>query len=256
MSTSGNITILKIGGSIITDKDADDGTANYGEIKRIAGEISKHHGRLIVVHGAGSFGHPQAKKYELTEKFDAKGALITHVSVKVLNCIVVESLVNAGVDAIGVHPMNNTISDNGRIVQMFQKNIHLMLDNGFVPVLHGDVVMDTKLGTSILSGDQIVAYLAVQLGDARIGIGSAKDGVLDDKGNTIPSITSSNFKDIEKFIGGSESTDVTGGMLGKVGELLHLFEISNINSYIFNAGKPGNISKFLDGTDIGTVITK
>ena len=181
------ITILKIGGSIITDKDANDGAANDGEIKRIAGEISKHHGRLIVVHG------PQAKRYALTEKFDAEGALITHVSVKTLNRIVVGSLKNAGVNAVGVHPMGNTVCENGRITQMFLDNIHLMLDNGFVPVLHGDVVMDTKLGTSVLSGDQIVPYLAVQLGGARIGIGSAKDGVLDDKGVTIPTITSTNF---------------------------------------------------------------
>ncbi|MDO9517167.1 MAG: isopentenyl phosphate kinase [Methanosarcinaceae archaeon] len=251
-----NLTILKIGGSIITDKNADDGTANYDEIERIAGEISKHHGRLIIVHGAGSFGHPQAKKYALTEKFDAKGALITHESVKTLNRIVVESLKNAGVDAVGVHPMGNTVSENGRITQMFLENIHLMLDNGFVPVLHGDVVMDTKLGTSVLSGDQIVPYLAVQFGGARIGIGSAKDGVLDDVGATIPTITTSNYKDVKKHIGESESTDVTGGMLGKVGELLKLCETSSITSYIFNAGKSGNISKFLGGEDIGTAITK
>ncbi len=256
MGTLCDITILKIGGSIITDKDADNGIANYDEIKRIAGEISKHHGKLIIVHGAGSFGHPQAKKYELTEKFDAKGALITHESVKILNYIVVESLANAGVNAIGIHPMSNTISENGRIAQMFLKNIHLMLGNGFVPVLHGDVVMDTKLGTSILSGDQIVPYLAVQLGGARIGIGSAKDGVLNDEGDTIQTITSLNFKDIKQYIGGSESTDVTGGMFGKVVELLQLCEISGINSYIFNAGKIGNISRFLDGANIGTMITK
>ena len=251
-----NITILKIGGSIITDKDADAGSAKYDEIERIAGEICTHHGRLIVVHGAGSFGHPHAKKYALTEKFDAKGAIITHESVKTLNRIVVDSLKDAGVDAIGVHPMASTVSENGRITQMFLDNIHLMLDNGFVPVLHGDVVMDTKKGTSVLSGDQIVPYLAVQLGGARIGIGSAKDGVLDDKDVTIPTITQLNFKDIEKHIGGSESTDVTGGMLGKVGELLKLCETSSITSYIFNAGKSGNVSRFLGGEDIGTAITK
>ena len=251
-----NLTILKIGGSIITDKNADDGAANYDEIKRIADEISKHHGRLVVVHGAGSFGHPQAKKYALTEKFDAKGALITNDSVKMLNRIVVEFLRNAGVNAVGVHPISSTVSRDGRIIQMFLDNIYLMLDNGFVPVLHGDMVMDTKLGASVLSGDQIVPYLAVQLGGARIGIGSAKDGVLDDKGATIPTITSSNFKDVKKHIGGSESTDVTGGMLGKVVELLKLCETSSITSYIFNAGKSGNVSRFLGGEDIGTAITK
>ena len=71
----------------------------------------------------------------------------------------------------------------------------------------------------------------------------------------VEAITSSNFRDIGKYIGASENTDVTGGMLGKVDELLKLCETSSITSYIFNAAKNGNVSKFLNGDNIGTAIT-
>jgi isopentenyl phosphate kinase len=34
------------------------------------------------------------------------------------------------------------------------------LDAGLVPVLHGDVVLDDQQGSTILSGDRVVSYLA------------------------------------------------------------------------------------------------
>ncbi|MDP2215939.1 MAG: isopentenyl phosphate kinase [Methanolobus sp.] len=251
-----SITVLKIGGSVITDKSTDEGTARVEEIRRIASEIALSDTRLVIVHGAGSFGHPQAKRYGLTGKFDPLGSIITHVSVKELNRIVVDALNDAGVKAVGVHPMNCIVCDNGRIKEMFLEQIHIMLDNGFVPVLHGDVVMDTALGTCVLSGDRIVPYLASELGAERIGIGSAENGVLDGNGNTIKIISATNFEHIKQFIGGSANTDVTGGMLGKVLELLELSDTSDITSYIFNAGNAGNIAGFLLGENIGTAISK
>lgn len=256
MEDDQGITILKIGGSVITDKSAEDGAARRGEIRRIAKEIAGFDSRLIIVHGAGSFGHPQAKRYGLTGKFDASGSIITHRSVKELNDIIVDELNEAGVSAIGLHPMNCTISNDGRICEMALNVITSMLDAGFVPVLHGDVVMDSKLGTSILSGDQIVPYLASKLNARRVGIGSAENGVLDGDGQTIRNINPGNFDTIRQFIGGSANTDVTGGMLGKVLELLDLSEASSTTSYIFNAGYAGNISGFLNGENIGTAISK
>jgi isopentenyl phosphate kinase len=89
---------------------------------------------------------------------------------------------------------------------------------------------------------------------SRIGIGSAEEGVLDDKGGVIPQINNENFDEIKAYLGGSANTDVTGGMLGKVLELLELSEQSNSTSYIFNAGNTGNISDFLSGKNIGTAI--
>ncbi|MEA1984050.1 MAG: isopentenyl phosphate kinase [Euryarchaeota archaeon] len=255
MNNSDHITILKIGGSVITDKNADNGLAKKGEIKRLAREISTYEGKLVVVHGAGSFGHPQAKRYSLVDRFDAEGAIITHRSVKELSDMVIDSLNDAGVRAIAVHPMNCMVSSDGRITNMFLDNIRIMLDNGLVPVLHGDVVMDPVLGVSIVSGDQIVPYLGAALGASRIGVGSAEDGVLDSQGYTVADITLDNFDQVKRHIGASQSTDVTGGMLGKVLELLELCRTSGTTSYIFNAGVGGNVLSFLRGENIGTAIT-
>ena len=138
---------------------------------------------------------------------------------------------------------------------MFMDTIRIMLDNGLVPVLHGDVVMDPVHGASVVSGDQIVPYLAAALGASRIGVGSAEDGVLDSQGYTVADITLDNFDQVKRYIGASQSTDVTGGMLGKVLELLELCRTSGTTSYIFNAGVGGNVLSFLRGENIGTAIT-
>ncbi|MCQ1534585.1 isopentenyl phosphate kinase family protein [Methanosarcina sp. KYL-1] len=255
MNTSTETVILKLGGSVITDKGADEGVVREADLLRIAREVSGYRGKMIVVHGAGSFGHTYAKKYGLDRQFDPEGAIVTHESVKKLAATVVNSLNRFGVRAIAVHPMGCTVCKNGRIESMYLDNIKLMLEKGFVPVLHGDVVMDTELGACILSGDQIVPYLAKKLGVTRLGLGSAEDGVLDKDGKPVPEITPGNFEEFRGCIGASGNTDVTGGMLGKVRELLDLSKTSCITSYIFNAGKADNVHRFLSGEPIGTRIS-
>jgi isopentenyl phosphate kinase len=255
MKDSNEPVILKLGGSVITDKNADEGVVREADLLRIAKEVSKFQGKLIIVHGAGSFGHTYAKKYGLDKGFDPEGAIITHESVKKLSSTVVDALNQFGVRAVAVHPMCCTVCKNRRIESMYLDNIKLMIDKGFIPVLHGDVVMDLELGVCVLSGDQIVPYLAKELGITRLGLGSAENGVLDKDGKTVPEITPEKFEDFKQYIRGSESTDVTGGMLGKVQELLELSKMSCITSYIFNAGKENNIYRFLNGESIGTRIT-
>ncbi|MGI5991377.1 MAG: isopentenyl phosphate kinase [Methanosarcina sp.] len=255
MKVSTESVILKLGGSVITDKAADQGVIREADLLRIAKEVSGYRGKMIIVHGAGSFGHTYAKKYGLDRGFDPEGVIVTHESVKELASRVVDALNEYGIRAIAVHPMGCTVCRNGRIESMYLDNIKLMLENDFVPVLHGDVVMDLELGACVLSGDQIVPYLAKELKIARLGLGSAEDGVLDKSGKPVPEITPETFENFKHYIRGSESTDVTGGMLGKVQELLELSKTSCITSHIFNAGKENNICRFLDGESIGTKIS-
>ncbi len=255
MKVSTESVILKLGGSVITDKAADQGVIREADLLRIAKEVSGYRGKMIIVHGAGSFGHTYAKKYGLDRGFDPEGVIVTHESVKELASRVVAALNEYGIRAIAVHPMGCTVCRNGRIESMYLDNIKLMLENDFVPVLHGDVVMDLELGACVLSGDQIVPYLAKELKIARLGLGSAEDGVLDKSGKPVPEITPETFENFKHYIRGSESTDVTGGMLGKVQELLELSKTSCITSHIFNAGKENNICRFLDGESIGTKIS-
>ena len=59
-----DLMILKLGGSVITDKSTSYATADEKNIELIANEILKckkdFNFKLIIVHGAGSFGHPLA----------------------------------------------------------------------------------------------------------------------------------------------------------------------------------------------------
>ena len=251
-----SLIILKIGGSVITEKSSLS-RAKEAEIDRISNEIASFKkdsdSQLILVHGAGSFGHPQAMKYRLIEGFDAQGAYLTHASVKVLNSKVVETLNNAGAHALPVHPLSSCLLENGKIIDFQLGQIKVMLEKGIIPVLHGDVVMDRIKGTSVLSGDKIIPYLAVGLNASHIGAGSDVDGVLDNKDEVIKKITQYSFVDMKKNIKGSSSPDVTGGMLGKVSELLELASFG-ISSRIFNASRKGMVSRFLYGEDVGTLI--
>ena len=49
----------------------------------------------------------------------------------------------------------------------------------FTPVLYGDAVLDDKLGFTVLSGDQLVAYLAIKYKASKIVIGADTDGLFD-----------------------------------------------------------------------------
>ncbi len=251
-----SITILKIGGSVITEKDSV-AVAKKDEIERISQEIAAFRKEvkqpLILVHGAGSFGHPQAMEH-LSKGFNANGIYLIHASVKVLNSLVVDSLNKAGLNALPVHPLSSCLLENGKIVDLQIGHINLMLSKDMVPVLHGDVVMDRTLGAAVLSGDRIVPHLAQVTAASGIGAGSNVDGVLDDKGEVIKKITPQGFVDMKKNIMGASAPDVTGGMLGKVSELVELSK-KGISSRIFNAAKKGIVSKFLYGEDVGTLIT-
>jgi len=240
--------LLKIGGSVLTDKRREC-TFNMQNIKRIAGEIARASVPIVIVHGAGSFGHPQAKKYHIQQNPDTEGLVKTHRAVLELNTVFVETLEEEGVAATGVHPLNCLLAERSVVKQWGVEIIERMVDFGVTPVIHGDVVMDTINGISVISGDQLLTYLAKKLDVAIIGAGTAVDGVLDENGRTIPYITPSNFKEVSDYIRGSTDDDVTGGMRGKVVELLKLAE-SGTQSVIFNADLSNMVFKFLSGEAI------
>jgi len=249
------ITILKIGGSVLTDKSRE-GKLNRKEMTRIAREIASGNVRdLILIHGAGSFGHPIAKKFGLNVpgRQNYRGSTLTHEMVKELNRAIIKELIESDVVAMPVHPMSCAISSKGRLNTMMTAQIELMMDNDIVPVIHGDVVMDMDWGVSILSGDQIVLHLAQRLNAKRVGVGTDVDGIMDGS-KVITSITPKTFSNIKPLLTTSKNVDVTGGMLGKVSELVKLAG-KGIPSYVFNASKKGNVMAFLNGNvDFGTVI--
>ena len=259
-------TILKIGGSVITDKNGEL-AARTETINRLAEEIQKANVKnLIIVHGGGSFGHPTAQKYGikegLREDTQKVGFSETHHVMTVLNGLVLDSLVWHNIPALSVTPSCCVVTEKGRIKHFEDAVLKMLLKMGFVPVLCGDVTLDEKLGFTVLSGDQIVAYLARKFGAAKIVMGVDTDGLYDADPKVVknaklyPHLTLSELKKVKEKLGRSTAADLTGGMLGKITELVPAVE-QGIPVAIVNAAKPNYVYKALRGEAVkGTVIEK
>ena len=239
--------VLKLGGSVVTDKAGECAVRN-DRIGECAGEIARRPGvQLVLVHGAGSCGHPQACRHRLDQGVppgDLAGIPETHHAVADLNRIIVDALRGAGREAVGVHPLGHCVATAGRLQHPDWRPVGFMLSLGLTPVLHGDVVMDTVRGASIVSGDQLVSSLARALSPDRVGLATDVPGVLGGDGAVVGRIRRGEGKGLA---GGSRSTDVTGGMEGKLGELLALAD-AGVSSSIFHASRIGD---FLDGRPHG-----
>lgn len=263
------LIILKLGGSVITRKEAEKPTLNHENLERIAREISQsNYQKLIIVHGAGSFGHPFALKYgigdEIRNNQDLEnkkmGFSITQQAVKELNSRVCHYLRKHNILSVSIQPSSFILTKNKRIKSANLDLIRRYLDLGFIPVLYGDVVLDSEdaIKMAVLSGDQIIKYLAENLKPKRVILGTDVDGIYnkDPKKYADAQLLEvvSSLDHMEN--GDTETTDVTGGMGGKLSELLKLADIG-VESEIINANHFNIIKKALNGEKImGTLIEK
>jgi len=260
------LTILKLGGSVITTKDSFF-TPNKKAIIRLAEEIARSDVKsLIIVHGGGSFGHPVAKQYKINKGYKDSSQIIgfskTHQAMTTLNKLIMDSLIGQNIPAIEIQPSSCMITKSGRIQVMEQRPLTKLLRMGFVPVLYGDAVLDADTGFAILSGDQLVSTLAIQLNARHIIIGTDVDGIctadpkIDLSAKLIHHISLSELKKLQPNVGKAKVTDVTGGMFGKIIELIPAIE-QKIKVIIVNAAKSNNVYKALKGEKVvGTIINK
>ena len=259
--------ILKIGGSAITDK-TEQLAAKTEIINRLAEEIKRADlDNLIIVHGGGSFGHPTAAKYGIKDGYKEDptqklGFAETHHVMTVLNGLVMDALIWHEVPAISIAPSSCILTNNGKIRFFDETVLKVMEKMLFKPVLYGDAVLDDKLGFTILSGDQLVAYLAIRYKASKIVVGVDTDGLFDADPKTNPNakpykhLTLAELKQIQPKIGKAAGTDVTGGMAGKIAELIPAIE-QGVRVTITGATKGLSIYRALtDQSVLGTEIEK
>ena len=257
--------ILKLGGSVVTDKDKPF-TPNTPNIERLAAEVAASTSTpLVIVHGGGSYGHPVAKKYSIDEGYKRPGQLLgfsrTHQAMVQLNKIIVDALLDAGVPAFSLSPSSFMVTEARRITELDADKIRRYLGAGMVPVLYGDAVLDTQQGFAILSGDQLVMRLATSLQAERVVLGSDVDGVYTADPKLVKDarlISRLSLKELDGMvrIGEALNTDVTGGMLGKVREAAEAVA-AGVEVILVNAGEAGRVEAALRGEKVmGTVLTR
>ncbi len=259
--TDDGLTLVKLGGSLITDK-TQPFTPRPAVLARLAAEIYEARDAaspLVIGHGSGSFGHVAAARYRTQEGLmgpeSVRGWAEVHDAAARLNRLVVGALLAAGVPAVSVPPSAGCVTVDRRIIRWELAPLRCLLAAGLVPVPYGDVVPDGAQGCAIASTEEIFWYLSTAFPIRRVLMVGRVDGVLHGDGRLVTTLTSADFAGLKEELKGAAGVDVTGGMMQKVEYLLALAR-RGVSSLILNGDVPGRLRDALRGQEVvGTVIT-
>ena len=254
--------VIKFGGALITKKD-EECVAHLEIIQNLCAvmkSISNDSIQTILVHGAGSFGHLKAKRWRLNEGYirdmahpgDACSSQEEAVyevrnDMLTLNSIIVRELENVGLE-VHTHPPHQWAMNLG---PEFSGSLDLFSnsDPSLVHVTFGDVVDvedDRKFG--ILSGDDLVARLALELSDIEslIFAMGGVDGLLKvPPHKAIDGDLIEHWSPDVNYEGLHQSDiDVTGGIGLKITRG-HLVAKSGIGVYLINGEHPSRMLSLL-----------
>jgi len=277
------LVFLKLGGSLITDK-----TQPYTPLLDVMDDLALQiktalqthpNLRLVIGHGAGSFGHVPASEYHTrdglplppeptplahrerdeTEDNYWKGFAEVWYQASTLNRFVMKALHKADVLAMSLPPSSSVIASDGQVSVWETTSIRMCLSSGIVPVIFGDVVFDEIRGGTILSTEDLFMHLAHALNPERIllaGLEAAVWANFPERTTKIEKITLASFEEVSVGVGKSHGADVTGGMQSKVRQMIELASANpELTIQVFSGTEPGNIVRALTGEVLGTVIT-
>jgi isopentenyl phosphate kinase len=266
--TEKSLVFLKLGGSLITEKDKPN-TPRLEIIRQSVHEIkealSKAPGlQLVIGHGSGSFGHSAAHQFGTREgvhnQKDWQGFFQVWKAARELNLIVVDECHQAGLPVIPIPLSSNAISSDKKITNWQTEPLLEALQHHYIPLVYGDVIFDEILGGTIISTEEIFIHLLQILRPKKILLAGIEPGIWQDfpaQEHIIHKITPQTFPTISKHISGAITKDVTGGMLSKVETMMSVVSrYPDIEIQIFSGLSEGNVAKAILGETVGTVITK
>ena len=251
------IILMKLGGSVITNKKSQTPKCLKENITKIAEIIAKSDKKIIIVHGAGSYAHPLAKKYNISYGLDGTDEQLEAIikarkQMRELNQLLCNSVTEAGLDCESIIPsISMKINRQNEPVDFPKEKFDEVISNGKVAITFGDIVDTKENNVGILSGDTLLMRLA-ELYKPKITFfvmdypGVVK-GSLDADVIEIYDKISSKFVNNVSIHKDRNRPDVTGGLLSKIKCAL---EISK-NSECWISGLD-NLDDCLNGIPRGT----
>lgn len=261
-----DLVFLKLGGSLITDKDQPR-TVRKGVLTRLAGELAQAWEEtpsltLLLGHGSGSFGHVSGEKYHtrggVHSEADWRGFTKVWFDAARLNHLVMTALHQINLPAISFPPSTWAITKGRSVIQWNTAPLHHALENHLLPVVYGDVTFNRERGGTILSTEEIFANLATEFSPRKIFLAGVEPGVWADypqRSQITPEITPETYPEVASGLQGAAATDVTGGMAGKVRDMIGLVEgVPEVEVWIFSALEDDRLYQALTGNPSGTRI--
>jgi isopentenyl phosphate kinase len=258
MKGPGGVQIVKLGGSVITRKGQEE-RLRPKVLDRLAVEAAEgwEHGRhpLVLLHGAGSFGHPSAKAWGLAQPppgraHRERGAALTAYSVRRLHLRVLRALLDAGLPARSVPPYPTAQNHAGKLQRLPSSPFQEILLGGEVAVSFGDVVRDDAWGSSILSADTLALHLARELPAATVLFVSDVPGVLETDPHGRTRVLAELGEELPPGLKPKAGqADVTGGIRGKV-ETMQALARAGVRAGLISGLSHGNLSRALRGEHV------
>ncbi len=265
------LVFLKLGGSLITDKTRPLAVRRR-VLRRLAREIAvalaaRPGLRLLLGHGSGSFGHVVGKRHSTREGVHGpegwRGYAETARAAALLDRLVCDALWEADIPALAFPPSASALCRDGVLVRLEVRPIAEALRQGLVPLIYGDVALDEVRGGTIVSTEEVFAYLVPHLRPDRILLAGQVAGVYtadprrDPTARLLRRLTPAAVHEVESGLGASHGVDVTGGMWAKVRAMTSLVgEEPTVRIQIFSGERPGNVRRALldPQSALGTVL--
>jgi isopentenyl phosphate kinase len=260
---SKELTVLKLGGALITDKSVPY-TARLDMLDAAAQEIKECMDEgliqsLVLVQGVGSFGHPPVLEHKLHRGFQGPEQLLplskTQSKVAKLRTMVVEAFQNVGIPICLMYPCSMITSEKMRMTNYFLDPLKGFLNLGMVPLVGGDILIDSVMGWSVGSGDPLSVILARELDAKRLIFASDVAGIYDADPKEISTaklFEEINLNELEKTfetIRASHSSDASGVMEGKIKSISMAKELveAGLQISIISMMGPGHLKALLKG---------
>lgn len=249
--------LVKLGGSVITDKDR---LRNFRKAScaRLCGELRPARDGLVLIHGAGSFGHIVAKKEKLNKGVPdgdlrkLRAVARVHGDVRDLNSKVLSCMSAKKLKGYSLPPHTVASFSNGSIAGFCPEKFEMLLDNDMIPVSFGDVVPDSRLKFSICSGDVLMLALAKHFKPELTVFVADVDGIFDKdpkKYRSAKLVSVVSPDNLGGISAGTRSNDVTKAMQGKLARMLEIAEYCE-NTIILNGNVAGRLERALKGKEV------
>ena len=263
--TAEDLIVLKLGGSLLTDKSTPY-KLRENVIKAVAAEIKECVdlglvNNLVIVHGVGSFGHPPVIKYNLHKGFRNKDQLIsmseTQQIVNELRKAIAITFIEEGVPINLMHASSMIVGDKVRIIDHAFTSLEGFLSLGMVPLIGGDMMYDNRMGFSVCSGDQLAVVLSRALHAKQLLFATDVLGVFDKDPKSeehAQLLREININEIEQLLSETSETakiDASGKMQGKLRSLISIKDLiqEGLEVVIFSMNKKGVLKNFLKGQE-------
>lgn len=252
------VQIVKLGGSVITTKG--EGPEVRSEVlERLAGELGGHAEDVVLVHGAGSFGHPIARTHDLGEGVDEdelEPLSEVHRRVRELNLAVLEAVSESAGPCLSLSPFGLLGCNDGKIGGWNLVPVHRILGLDSIPVLFGDVVLDTHRGVTVLSGDRIAVELARFLDAERVIFTLDEEGAYTHPpghpdASLLEQPSLEEVREARDRAREAGPEDATGGMAGKLDCTLAIAR-DGTPVELVDGFEEGRLADALEGTIAGT----